>query len=198
MSRCPSCDYWLPRDREYLGARCPNCREPLYEAAGRLSQFVQEGDGACALHPDREPVGTCGHCGDYICLVCRTRWRKSVYCVVCVEHALAERQATPEQTRAHARQAILGVLLGVGAWSAFLGVVLTAVAVNAFEAPILVLLIFLLFPASLVMGILGLGQSTAALRRRGPHLIAAAGGLIVSGLFLGAVIGFFVFPLWFS
>jgi hypothetical protein len=46
--------------------------------------------------------------------------------------------------------------------------------------------------------VLSLGQAAAALRTRGPHMIAATSGLIVSGLFVGTLIGFFVFRLWYS
>ena len=37
-------------------------------------------------------------------------------CVPCVERALESREATPEQARTHFRQALLSLLLGIGAW----------------------------------------------------------------------------------
>src|SRR5215469_18778705 len=135
MSRCPSCDSPLPRDRERRGARCPNCLDPLYEPPDRVSRPAREDEGACALHAGRETVGTCGRCGNYFCAVCRTRWRDQVLCAACVERALASREATPEQDRAHARQALLGMLLGSSAWSAFLGAILLVNVAVAFEAP---------------------------------------------------------------
>jgi hypothetical protein len=198
MNRCPSCDYPLSRGRERLGARCPSCLDPLYEPPDRISQPAREGEGACALHAGRETVGTCGRCGNYFCVVCRTRWRDQVLCSACVERALASREATPEQDRAHSRQALLGMLLGSSAWSVFLGAILLVNAAVAFEAPVLVLLVLLLMPAAILLGVLGLGQAAAALRTRGRHMIAATSGLILSGLFVGAFIGFFVFQLWYS
>jgi hypothetical protein len=198
MSRCPSCDSPLPRDRERLGARCPTCLDPLYEPPDRVSRPTREGEGACALHAGRETVGTCGRCGNYFCEVCRTRWRDQVLCATCVERALASREATPEQDRAHSRQALLGVLLGIGAWGLFVGGILLANAAEAFKVPALVLLVLLLIPGASLLGVLGLGQAAAALRTRGQHMIAATSGLIVSGLFVGAFIGFFVFQLWYS
>ncbi len=196
MNRCPSCDY--PLSRERVDARCPNCLDPLYEAPGRASRPAREGEGGCALHAGRESVGTCGRCGNYFCVVCRTRWRDQVLCPACVERALAAREATPEQDRAHSRQDLLGVLLGIGAWGAIIIGILLASAAEAFEAPVLVLPFLLLIPTAILLSVLGLGQAAAALRTRGRHMIAATSGLILSGLFMGVFIGFFVFQLWYS
>src|SRR6516225_5045554 len=93
MARCPSCEYPLPENRERVGARCPSCRDPLYE-----------------------PPGPCGRCGNYLCEVCRTRWRDQVLCPACVERALSSDEATPEQAKAAFRQALVALLLGSGSW----------------------------------------------------------------------------------
>jgi hypothetical protein len=195
MMRCPTCDYPLPPDRERLGARCPHCRDPLYEPAGRTSRAARADEGTCALHPGREAVGTCGRCGTYFCQVCRTRWRDQVWCIACVERALEERGAIPERARSHFRQAVSSLVLGGSAW-----VLLVAVQViGAFllkDVPILTLLVLLLVLTAFVLGLAGLGQATAALRVRGNHMILATLGLIVSGLYVGVFIGLFTFFLW--
>lgn len=199
MERCPSCDYPLPHDRERIGARCPNCRDPLYEPPGRISRLAREGEGACAVHAGRETVGTCGRCGNFFCEICRTRWRDQILCAACVERALSSREATPEQSRAHLRQAILGLLLGIGSWGTFLlGQALGAAAVFADKNLLLLLLALLLMVGSTLLGVLGIGQSAAALRARGHHMIVATSGLILSGLFVGSFIGLFLFNLWFA
>jgi hypothetical protein len=196
MARCPSCDYPLPQDRERLGARCPNCRDPLYEPPERVGRPAREGEGACVLHPGQEAVGTCGRCGNYFCEVCRTRWRDQIVCAACVERALASREAAPGQARAQFRQALLGLLLGGGAWTAL---ILIALISQLGMPPVLVaLLVLFLIAASLLMGVLGLGQAVAVLRTRGPHMILGTIGLIVSGLYMGVFIGIFTFSLWIS
>lgn len=198
MNRCPSCDYPLPHDRERIGARCPNCRDPLYEPPGRISRPTREGEGACAVHAGRETVGTCGRCGNFFCEICRTRWRDQIVCASCVERALASREATPEQARAHLRQAVLGLLLGIAAWGVFLLGQLMGVAAIAANKNVLLLLVALVFMVgSAPLGVLGIGQAAAALRARGHHMIVATGGLLISGLFVGSFIGLFVFQLWF-
>lgn len=200
MNRCPSCDYPLPDDRERLGARCPSCRDPLYEPPGRVSRPTRPGEGACAQHAGREAVGACGRCGNYFCEVCRTRWRDQVLCTACVERALTSREATPEQARAHFRQALLGLLMGLGAWALFiLGVVVVGVAAyvgNHSADPILILLILLLFIAAMVFGVMGTGNAVAALRTRGQHMILATSALLISGLFLGVFLGNYILELW--
>ncbi len=198
MHHCPSCDYPLPSDRERLGARCPNCRDPLYEPPGRMGRPAREDEGACARHAGREAVGTCGRCGNYFCEVCRTRWRDQLLCAACIERVLQSREATPEQARTHFRQAILGLMMGGGAWIVLLLAVVMAVTAVVSKNVLLIVLAFFLILGAALLGVLGLGQATAALRTRGPHMIAATSGLMVSGLFLGVFIGFYIFRLWFE
>jgi hypothetical protein len=42
------------------------------------------------------------------------------------------------------------------------------------------------------------GQATAALRTRGSHMILATIGLVISGLFVGVMIGLMGFGMWIS
>jgi hypothetical protein len=198
MAHCTSCDYPLPEDRERLGARCPNCRDPLYEPPGRVSHPARAGEGACAVHGGRESVGTCGRCGNYLCETCRTPWRGRVLCAACVDRALEAGEAAPEQVRAHNRQALLALCLGGAAWvlgPCFLvGLGLSAATGNW----LFIMLIFCLFVGDTLVAALGLGQAVAALRTRGPHMILATIGLILSGLYLGVFIGLFTFSAWSS
>ena len=197
MNRCPSCDYPLPPDRERIGARCPNCRDPLYEPPGRVSRPAREDEGACALHAGRETVGTCGRCGNYFCEVCRTRWRDQILCAACAERALASREATPEQARAHFRQALLGLVLGLGAWPVFImGQVSAVGSVYANRNVLLALLALVLVVSAVLMAVVGTGQAAAALRTRGHHMIMATSGFLIGGLFLGVFIGNYVLQLW--
>lgn len=197
MTHCPSCDYPLPRDRERLGARCPYCRDPLYEPPGRISRPVRQDEGGCAVHASRETVGTCGRCGNFFCAVCRTRWRNQILCAACVERALASREATPEQARAHFRQALLGLLLSLGAWLVFILGLVSAAGTAFANGNVLLAFLALVFVVSAVlMAVVGTGQAAAALRTRGQHMILAASGFLIGCLFLGVFIGNYVLQLW--
>jgi hypothetical protein len=197
MNHCPSCDYPLPHDRERLGARCPNCRDPLYEPASRLSRPVREGEGACALHAGREAVGTCGRCGNYFCAVCHTRWRDQVLCTACVERAVASREATPEQARAHLRQALLGLLMSLGAWVVFtLGILLVLVISSSPNLYVLIFVVLLMFICAMLLAVMGTGNAVAALRTRGQQMIMATSALLIGGLFLGVFLGYYILELW--
>ena len=199
MPRCPSCDYPLPTDRERLGARCPNCRDPLYEPPGRYGRPAREGEGACATHPGVEVVGTCARCGNYLCEVCRTRWRDGVLCAACVDRAFGSGEAPPEQKRAQLRQVLFSLGLGLAAWVLSFAAWLLAVVVSGASGRLnfgLILLMVLVFLGDMVLAALGLGQAAAALRARGNAMILATVGLVLNGLYLGALLGLFSFTVW--
>jgi hypothetical protein len=204
MAICPSCDYPIPDDRERVGARCPNCRDPLYEPPGRFGRPVREGEGACSVHPECESVGPCGRCGNFMCETCRTRWREQILCAACVDRALESREAAPEQSRTHFRQALMALVLGVGAWVlgvvGFVVVVLAVIAAGGQQTPattvIAGLIIIVMFLAGSATAMFGIGQAVAVLRVRGSHMILATIGLTVGGLFIGMFIGFFALSIF--
>jgi hypothetical protein len=198
MARCPSCDYPLSDNRESVGARCPNCRDPLYEPT-RPPRAVPPGEAACVVHPANEAGGTCARCGNYLCEVCRTRWREQLICTACIDRALEAKEAAPEQTRGHRRQAILGLVLGASAWvlgglGFLLGVLIAKVSQQVLVVMGLTVLFVLLCS---VPALLGVGQAAAALRTRGDHMILATIGLVVGGLYVGLLLGAVAFNLWF-
>ena len=206
MPLCPSCEYPLPDDREKVGARCPNCHDPLYEPPGRFGRPVREGEGACSVHPECESVGPCGRCGNYMCETCRTRWRDQVLCAVCVDRALESKEAAPEQSRTHLRQALTALGMGIGAWvMGIIGIVIVGIVVagsggqptvaTAVAAGLIMLVMFL---AGGAVSMLGMGQAAAVLRVRGNHMILATIGLVVGALYVGMFIGLFAVSIYVS
>jgi hypothetical protein len=200
VARCPSCDYPLPENRERLGARCPHCRDPLYEPAGNPVRKARAGEAACAAHPANESVGTCARCGNFLCDVCRSRWRDKAVCAACVARYLEAREAVPEQTRASLRRAILSLGLGIGAWVlSVLGILLGGLFVAAGGPSAMLLgglLMIVVFLGASVVALLGVGQAAAVLRTRGSHMILATIGLILGGLYVGLLVGIFALNLW--
>src|SRR5262245_19420472 len=116
MARCPQCDYQIPDDRERVGARCPSCRDPLYEPVGRIARRVREGDAACPVHVGMESVGVCRRCGVWVCETWRTRWRGQLLCAACVEKALTAGEAASEEVRESFSQETRAMALGSAAW----------------------------------------------------------------------------------
>ncbi len=208
MARCPSCDYPLPDDREKVGSRCPNCRDPLYEPPGRVGRPAREGEGQCPVHPGVETVGTCRRCGNYLCEVCRTNWREYILCAACVQRALDSKEAQPELERTHRRQALLSLGLGVGTWVVTIlsfvvfGICAAASGAGGGGAPnvgvaVVAMLVLLgCIPVAALMAIFGIGSAAAALRPRGAHMLLATGGLLLSCVYLGGVIGLFTFAIY--
>lgn len=200
MPRCTTCGETIRGNREQVGSRCPGCREPLYEEArdprGQTGAAAESTQGRCATHPNNAAVGTCQRCGNYLCTVCWTRWRDRSLCTGCIGRALEAGEATPAETRAHLRQAVLAVVFGILAWLALvIGFVLIAVGValdvTKPGSAMIVMVGFVLFLLSPLPSILGVGQGAAAIRARGNHMIMATIGLILSGVHVGIMIGLF-------
>lgn len=195
MPRCTYCRGNLGDDRDKVGSRCPHCRQPLYENPRDPHQpgLQTEAGTPCSAHPGNPAIGPCQRCGNYMCVVCRTRWRNQAVCVGCVDRALASKEASPAEAKAHFRQAILSVVMGVAAWLTMLGA-FGLIALGASNGPnkegmVYVGLGGLLIIFSPLPGLLGVGQGAAAIRVRGDHMILATIGLILSGLHTGMVLG---------
>jgi hypothetical protein len=195
-----TCGERVQGEADEIGARCPRCRLPLYEDP-RLAWGSPSGmaDGSrCVAHPQNGAVGTCQRCGNFLCTVCRTRWRAQVVCIACVERALEAQEATPAEASAHFRQAILAVLFGAAAWLITLvgGGMLAAGATGKEMNPVLVGFGFLILMVTPFPALLGVGQGAAAIRARGNHMILATIGLLLSGLHTGVLIGLFSMAVW--
>jgi hypothetical protein len=192
--RCRSCRRGVYDDR--AGARCPRCHEPLYERNDIPTQAADTAgleESRCAVHPHNLAVGTCRHCGNYICNVCWTRWRGSRACVACVERALDAGEGSPQEARAHFRQALLGLVFGVVAWVMIL---LAIFAITLSSGNIIALgMGSLMVIGSLFLSAPGVAQGAAAVRARGNHMILATCGLLLSALQAGAVIGLLLVEL---
>jgi hypothetical protein len=136
-----------------------------------------------------ESVGQCARCGEEVCEVCRTRWRSQILCAACVDQAMQTHEATPEQARAHRRQAERALLLGAGAWlpsATALGVLHLAGS----QPPVLLTFgMLLVLAADVLVAALGVGQAVAALQTRGEKGRMAGLGLVLGGLYIGAMLG---------
>jgi hypothetical protein len=193
--RCPSCRERLPDtpggQEESQGARCPYCREPLFEVGfERRSRDV----GDCAVHRENPAVGICDRCGNYICDVCRTRWRDRWLCSACVDTALEQNEVQPAERSAHARQAILSLFLSGLSWVAFIGILIVIIAAMTSNNLVVVAFAGLLFFLTPIPAVVGVGLGMAAIRARGDYMLIATIGLV-----LGAVnVGMFVATLTLS
>jgi hypothetical protein len=196
MVECDYCREWIEGDREEVGARCPRCREPLYEEPEvyeRPPRVSRRPPGLCPVHTQSTAVGICQRCGNFICVVCRTRWHGRNLCPVCVERGLEANASGTHEATAHRRQAGLSLLFGGLAW----GLTLLAMLLARLGTPDgrnqgwLALANFLLFTSPLA-SVLGAGQGAAAVRRRGDQMILATFGLLLSGLHLGTAVGLFI------
>jgi hypothetical protein len=196
MLDCRHCGEHLEGDPLKMGARCPRCREPLYERADsvRRSREAQEsGGGICAKHPGNPAVAPCKRCGTFMCGLCRSRWENRVLCLACVERLMASRDAIPEEVKTQRWQALVSVLLGFAGWILALPVVLIRGAGTPREV---VIGLMVLAVVSLLPSLLGLGQAAAVIRVRGDRMIMATCGLVLTGAQIGTVTGLVLLVIW--
>jgi hypothetical protein len=193
----------LPGARDRYGARCRHCRGPLYEQPEDFDDVPRTpaaGTSTCPQHPQNVSIGTCQRCGNYLCRVCRTRWREQTYCTACVERALDAGDVAPREARAHFRNAVLSLVFGAIAWVlCLLGGVLFAIGATDFNDPghaILMLLGVGLMTPSPFLSVFGVAHGASAVRARGDHMIQATLGLILAGLHVGVTIGLCTMLIW--
>jgi len=196
MLDCRHCGQHLRGDALALGARCPHCREPLYErpdAVRRRRDAQESRGGICAVHPGNVAVGPCKRCGTFMCGICRSRWEDSLLCPACVERLMSGRETAPEHVLTHRWQALVSVLLGFASWILALPLVAVLGAGASKEA---LIGLFMLAAVSLVPSLFGLGQAVAAIRVRGDRMMLATCGLALTGAQIGTVTGLALLVIW--
>lgn len=191
MVDCRQCGEYLTGEPDRYGARCPRCREPLYERPDpvRRQRDEQESQGGtCAVHPGNVAVGTCKRCGTFMCGICRSRWNERTLCVACIDRMMtgATGDDTGQEQSAHRRQALLGLILGIVGWLLALPLLIARSVGPERDLMVALLLIALL---SLIPTLFGVGQAAAAIRVRGNRMVMATCGLVLSGLQVGTVLG---------
>jgi hypothetical protein len=198
MLECPHCYRLFRGEPEKLGARCPKCRQPLFERAPKRRPADKD-LGPCARHPQSAAVAKCVRCTKLMCVVCRTRWQEEASCPECIELSVASGEPSAQETLRQQRQAWAGVVLaGMGWFMSFLvfwPLVSLHSGAGGYTSLWINLGLFFYF-TSLVPGLVALGQCAAALRLRGPLKQLAAGGLAASGLQIGLLVGIIVLNLW--
>lgn len=198
MARCAGCDYPLPTNRDLIGARCPNCFDPLYEPLGRFGRPVRLGETPCAVHATNESLGPCMRCGLGVCEICRCTWQREIICVKCAEKA-AEKAGPVSTVTDQAAQARASLACGVLAWLAGGAGVWLATVVGALTGPLGLLLVFVTFGLLALAGALALvalGQALAALTIPGAHGMTAGLGMTLGGALVGVLLAALGLGAW--
>ncbi len=198
MLECPHCYRIFRISPEQIGARCPKCRMPLFERPPKRRP-VDKDLGPCPRHPQSPSVAKCVRCDRLVCAVCRTRWHDEATCPECVEKSVRSGEPTPHETGRQQRLAWSGLILAAAGWFIALLIFWPLAVLHAGGGGGWIPWAYLgtsFFFVSFVPALIALGQSTAALRLRGPLKSVAACGLVTSALQLGVLIGVVVMNLW--
>ena len=193
MVECRNCRAVFETPPEKIGARCPDCKVPLFERLERPKREVES--GSCSVHADLPGVGVCDRCKSRFCGLCRTRWHEKNLCLACVEKSLAAGEEHPRELKSRRRLAVVGSI------NAFLGAALWIVAMLVFYSTRLsptptaaawavALMLIGLIPATIAIGL-----TTSVLLARGPLFRLATSGIAVAATQIGLTLGLLVVNL---
>lgn len=180
---------------EEVGARCKNCRMPLFERPPRRRPGYDL--GPCGAHSEVEAYGKCRRCAKLMCNVCRTRWYDQVVCPPCLTRMLEGEDLNPRDQSIQRRLALWSLLLGLGGWL-LLVCALIPLRVMYSGAPnpgLRTFALFLFFGSSIPIAF-ALGQAMSVIRQRGERMRLAVGSFFLASLHLGLIVGILVLNLW--
>ncbi len=192
MVECPFCFRGFRQPPEKIGARCPQCRMPLYEDPARRKKTPEKDYGKCEQHPDVPSVAKCARCEKPICYSCRTRWQDEPVCPRCIDLAILDDEPSPVESQLQSKQAWFSVFFAAFAW---LMLLLTLIPYSTFsQSPgkTVIFIAYVLFLGSFVPALFGLGFAMASMRLRGGNPMLATTALVVNGSQLSLAIALIV------
>lgn len=71
----------------------------------------------CYVHPDRDVVGTCVHCGKFICAECATEIQGKYYCKRCVNEVFSQQKQDLDKAKDQSAQSPMVFMNSGGASS---------------------------------------------------------------------------------
>jgi hypothetical protein len=187
MIECRYCHAYFNVAPERIGARCPECRMPLFERPEPPAREVESGN--CAHHVDVPAQAACKRCRKLVCLVCRTRWNEEMLCLECVRLAIQREEPHPRDVKAERGRSMRGFVLALTGWLMLLVGLLILVG-HSGPPPIrwsILLLLMALVPALFALGV----GVTQTLGRFGVYRLAVS-SLALSSAQLGITTGLLI------
>jgi hypothetical protein len=180
---------------EEAGARCQNCRMPLFERPPRRRPGYDL--GPCAVHPEVEAYGKCRRCNKLMCHVCRTRWYDQLVCPGCLTKMLDGEEPNPRDERIQSRLAGWSLVFALSAWLLlFCAIIPLRLMYSSNVSAGLKTFAIMLFVGSLVPAVFAVGQALSVIRLRSEKLRLAIGSLSIASTHIGLVVGIFALNLW--
>jgi len=194
MVECRHCRASFELEPEQIGARCPDCKLPLFERSDRPKREIET--GVCAFHPGVPGVFTCPRCQTRACGNCRTRWHEENLCLRCVENSIAANETHPRDVKALRMQSIRGFILAlIGAFIFALGLWILYGSRNDPSSGTSAWSVVLML-VGIVPGVVALGQGAAVILKRGPLLNLARSAVVVASSQIGLTVGLTFINFW--
>jgi hypothetical protein len=194
MVECRNCRGTFKTPPEAIGARCPDCKMPLFERLDRPRREVES--GRCAFHADLPGVVACQRCRKRLCSICRTRWHEEFMCPECVDKSIALAEENPRELRGRQAQAMRGFAMAIGGVCLFvLGMTIFAMATASGGGNPAVWGVGLMMAALLPAG-WSLGETAAVVLRRGPRFGLATSAVTMAASQIGLTLSLLFVNLW--
>lgn len=194
MVECRHCRAVFEIPPEKIGARCPDCRLPLFERSDRPMREIES--GVCAYHPKMPGVTTCTRCQSRICSNCRTRWHDENLCLRCVEESIAKNEPHPRELKSRQMQSIRGFVLAlIGAFFFVLGLWILYSSRNDPTSSASSWSILMIF-AGLIPCVVAMGQGAAVIIKRGPLMKMATSSVVIASSQIGLTVGMMLVSFW--
>jgi hypothetical protein len=194
MVECRHCRASFEVEPEQIGARCPDCKLPLFERSDRPKREVES--GVCAFQGVVPGVCNCSRCHRRLCSNCRTRWHDENLCLRCVEDSSAAHETHPREIRTLRMQSIRGFVLAlIGAFIFTLGLWILYASRNDPSSGASAWSVVLML-VGVIPGVVALGQGAAVVLKRGPLLNLATSTVALASSQIGLTIGLAFINLW--
>lgn len=194
MVECRHCRAVFETEPELIGARCPDCKLPLFERSDRPKREIES--GSCAYHPGVAGVLTCPRCANRICANCRTRWHEENICLHCVEESIAANAPHPREVKGRQMQSIRGFVLAlIGAFFFVLGLWILFASRNDPTSGASAWSVLLILVGGIPC-VVALGQGAAVVLKRGPLLRLATSTVAIASLQIGLTVSLMFVNFW--
>lgn len=194
MIECRNCRAYFRQTPEQIGARCPDCRMPLFEKDER-PRPGEATTGYCDKHARSPAAAACERCGAKVCAACKTRWNDATLCIDCQTRSVEAGEPHPRELRSEGNQAIVAFLLGIAA-SIFAvlayAILWSSSQPNLGSASIWWVTLILI---GLIPAFLAVGQGLSAALGRSPLRFWGLSGLLLGAAHIGLTAGLIVLNL---
>src|SRR4051794_37014416 len=116
MIECRNCRAFIRQTPEQVGARCPDCRMPLFDRDDRPKRGEPNVMGNCEKHPTSQAVAACERCLAKLCATCKTKWNDQTLCLDCQARSVEAEEPHPREVHQQGFEGVTSFVAGIITW----------------------------------------------------------------------------------